>query len=74
MTRIIESEDDNAIDYEIGVDTREKETGTPVYFMFKDKDSKLEFWFSCDQAEEMANGLRAILDDIKSGAAYDTHH
>jgi len=61
-------------DIQFGVDTNEPKTGKPVYIKFVAKEGFLEFWFSCAQTETIVTGLQRILDDIKSGAAYDSRH
>jgi len=64
--------DNDGAEYQLGVDLNRPDT--PVYFSFESKNGMLEFWFSPEEAKDMADMLREILNDIELKVKYDSHH
>ena len=67
-----DDDDDDGIKFKIGLDTNNPEK--PVYFSFELDDGVWEFWFSFEEIKELVGFLNTILNDIKSGVAYDSRH
>jgi len=65
-------DDNGGAKYQLGVDLNRPDT--PVYFSFENRNEMLEFWFSYEEAKDMADMLREILSDIELGVKYDSHH